>query len=177
MLYPVRFPILRSPTAPGLTFEGDSDKEISLWGLALLSRGLKAKSNSPCNFEESSYGRPHIFTSAIYADCITFSIDGAIIICYWTKLMFLQTEMDYFLSKSLSKYLSWAKLVLKNDLLIYFFSFLWHKILVLIINTSMFLYEKVGHSKLVEMHWDVSQIPFKILNGCDRYQHFHKWHW
>ena len=41
-------------------------------------------------------------------DCVIFSIDGAIIICYWTKLMFLQTEMDYFLSKSLSKYLMGA---------------------------------------------------------------------
>ena len=55
MLYPVRFPIVRSPTAPGLTFEGDSDKEIPLWGLASFSRGSKAKSNSPCNFEDSSY--------------------------------------------------------------------------------------------------------------------------
>jgi hypothetical protein len=55
VLYPVWFPIVRSPTAPGLTFEGDSDKEISLWGLASLSRGSRAKSNSPCNFEEPSY--------------------------------------------------------------------------------------------------------------------------
>ena len=54
-LCPVRFPILRSSTAQGLTVEGDSVKEISLWGLASLSCGSKAKSNSPCNFEESSY--------------------------------------------------------------------------------------------------------------------------
>jgi hypothetical protein len=50
-----KYLILRSPTAPGLTFEGNSAKEISLWGLASLSCGSKAKSNSPCNFEESSY--------------------------------------------------------------------------------------------------------------------------
>jgi hypothetical protein len=32
---------VRSPTAPRLTFEGDSDKEIPLWGLASFSRGSK----------------------------------------------------------------------------------------------------------------------------------------
>ena len=48
-------------------------------------------------------------------DCITFSIDGAIIICYWTKLMFLQTKMDYFLRKSLSKYLMGATDINKHD--------------------------------------------------------------
>ena len=48
-------------------------------------------------------------------DCVTFSIDGAIIICYWTKLMFLQTERDYFLRKSLSKYLMGATDINKHD--------------------------------------------------------------
>ena len=40
------------------------------------------------------------------------------------------------------------------NFLLIFFSFLWHKIQVLIFN--MFLYAKVGHSKLVDMHGDTS---------------------
>ena len=48
-------------------------------------------------------------------DCVTFPIDGAIIICNWTKLKFLQTEMDYFLRKSLSKYLMGAIDINKHD--------------------------------------------------------------
>ena len=48
-----------------------------------------------------------------------------------------------------------------NKLFIYFFSFLWHKILVLIFN--MFLYAKVGHSsKLVEMHTDALDFYWSI---------------
>jgi hypothetical protein len=38
----------------------------------------------------------------------------------------------------------------QTNFLFIFFSFLWHQILVLIFN--MFLYAKVSHSKLVEMH-------------------------
>ena len=38
----------------------------------------------------------------------------------------------------------------QNKLLIYFFSFLWNKIIVLISN--MFIYAKIGNSKFVEMH-------------------------
>ena len=44
----------------------------------------------------------------------------------------------------------------QNKLLIYFFSFLWHKIIVLISN--MFIYAKIGNSKFVEMHGVASDI-------------------
>ena len=43
-----------------------------------------------------------------------------------------------------------------NKLLIYFFSFLWHKVIVLISN--MFIYAKIGNSKFVEMHAIASDI-------------------
>jgi hypothetical protein len=53
--YPVWFPIIWSPTAPVLTFEGDSVEEVDLWSLTLLFRWSKTKSKSPWNFEESTY--------------------------------------------------------------------------------------------------------------------------
>ena len=46
------------------------------------------------------------------------------------------------------------KLLATNQTLIYFFSFLWHKIIVRLFN--MFIYTKVGHSKFIEMHGDAS---------------------
>jgi hypothetical protein len=46
-----------------------------------------------------------------------------------------------------------------NKLLINLFSILWHKVWVLIYN--MFIFEKVGHSKFVEMHGDTSDF-FKL---------------
>jgi hypothetical protein len=44
----------------GLTFEGDSGEDVALWRLTSLSCWSKAKSKSPCNFEESPYVA-HIF--------------------------------------------------------------------------------------------------------------------
>ena len=44
----------------------------------------------------------------------------------------------------------------KTNFWLIFFSFLWHKIIVLISN--MFIYAKVGNSKFVEMHVDASDI-------------------
>jgi hypothetical protein len=39
--------------------EGDSDEEITMWRLTLLSHWSIAKFKSPCNFEVAQY-RPHI---------------------------------------------------------------------------------------------------------------------
>jgi hypothetical protein len=44
----------------------------------------------------------------------------------------------------------------QNKLLVYFFSLLWHKIIVLISN--MFIYAKIGNSKFVEMHGTLPDI-------------------
>ena len=49
----------------------------------------------------------------------------------------------------------------------FFFSFVWHKILVLIFN--MFIYVKVGHSKFVEMHGNASDFYWSTLV-------FYTWH-
>ena len=47
-----------------------------------------------------------------------------------------------------------------------FFSILWHKVWVLVYN--MFIFEKVGHSKFVEMHGDTSDY-FRSASKSDRY--------
>ena len=52
-----------------------------------------------------------------------------------------------------------------------FFSILWHKVWVLIYN--MFIFEKVGHSKFVEMHGDTSDF-FRSTSKSDRYFFFYK---
>jgi hypothetical protein len=44
----------------------------------------------------------------------------------------------------------------RNELLIYFFSFLGHTIIVLISN--MFIYAKIGNSKFVGMHGTLPEI-------------------
>jgi hypothetical protein len=49
-----------------------------------------------------------------------------------------------------------------------FFSFVWHKILVLIFN--MFIYAKVGHSKFVEMHGNASDFYWSTLVFYTRQQ-------
>jgi hypothetical protein len=49
----------------------------------------------------------------------------------------------------------WSKLLLtKQTFVLFFFSILWHKVWVLIY--KMFIFEKVGHSKFVEMHGNTS---------------------
>jgi hypothetical protein len=55
----------------------------------------------------------------------------------------------------LSKKISFKILNEYDKLLIDFFSFLWHKIIVL--KSNMFIYAKVGNSKFVEMHGDASE--------------------
>ena len=47
-----------------------------------------------------------------------------------------------------------------------FFSILWHKVWVLIYN--IFIFEKVGYSKFVEMHGDTSDF-FRSASKSDRY--------
>ena len=54
-----------------------------------------------------------------------------------------------------------------NEPLIYFFSFLWHKIIVLI---SFFIYAKIGNSKFVEMHRDASDFYRSSLVFYTRHQ-------
>jgi hypothetical protein len=48
----------------------------------------------------------------------------------------------------------------QTKLLIYFFSFLCHKIIVLISN--MFIYAKIGNSKFVEMHGNASDTWHRV---------------
>ena len=60
------FPIIWSPTAPGLTLEGDSVKEVVLWSLTSLSHWSKTKSKSPSNFEVSTYVASVFLPRVIY---------------------------------------------------------------------------------------------------------------
>ena len=46
----------------GLTLEGDSGEEVTLWRLTSLSRWSEAKFKSPCNFEESPYVVARLFS-------------------------------------------------------------------------------------------------------------------
>jgi hypothetical protein len=66
--------ILRSPTAPWLTFEGDSSEEVDLGSLTSFSRWSKAKFMSPCNFEESTYAA-RVFLRVIYENVDIVFID------------------------------------------------------------------------------------------------------
>ena len=67
----------------------------------------------------------------------------------------------------------WSKLLLTKQTWFIFFSILWHKVRVLIYN--MFIFEKIGHSKFVEMYGDTSDffsIRFQIRSvfffiNCD----------
>jgi hypothetical protein len=65
-------------------------------------------------------------------------------------------------------FLSQATNFQQSELLIYIFSFLLHKIIVLIFN--MFIYAKVGHSKFVEMHRDSSDFYRSALVFYTRHQ-------
>ena len=56
----------------------------------------------------------------------------------------------------------------QNKLLIYFFSFLWHKIIVLISN--MFIYAKICNSKFIEMHGTLPDIYPSALVFYTRHQ-------
>jgi hypothetical protein len=64
--YLIWFPIIWSPTAPGLTFKGDSVEEVVFWSLTSLSRWSKTKSKSPCNFEELTYVASVFLPRVIY---------------------------------------------------------------------------------------------------------------
>jgi hypothetical protein len=65
----------------------------------------------------------------------------------------------------------WLKLFLTKQTFDFCFSILWHKVWVLIYN--MFIFEKVGHSKFVEMHGDTSDF-FRSTSKSDRYFFFYK---
>ena len=49
----------------GLTLEGDSGEEVALWRLTSLSRWLKAKFKSPCNFDEFPYVTVRVFSPLV----------------------------------------------------------------------------------------------------------------
>jgi hypothetical protein len=49
----------------GLTLEGDSGKEVTLWRLTSLSCWSKAKFKSPWNFEESLYVAACLFSPLV----------------------------------------------------------------------------------------------------------------
>jgi hypothetical protein len=74
--------------------------------------------------------------------------------------------MDYFSRKSLSKYLMINIELNKHDVDIFINGTWQKKVWVLIYN--MFIFEKVGHSKFVEMHGDTSDY-FRSASKSDRY--------
>ena len=71
----------------GLTFEGDSCKEVTLWRLTSLSRWSKANFKSPYNFEESPTYFCHEPFMKIVISCLLKSV----------------LSMKYFESDSLEK--------------------------------------------------------------------------
>jgi hypothetical protein len=55
---------------PGLTLEGNSGEEVTLWRLTSLSRLSKAKFKSPCNVEESPYVAACIFSPLVIYEIV-----------------------------------------------------------------------------------------------------------